>query len=198
MLFQLYLMALVMVLVTAGLFVLSAQSAGLAAADPCPVGRGLCLAPHTKMAGSPSWLALIFALVADGTLFTALVFGAFYLWISACTVATRDWLAGFARVLSRVRPATPSAMNRACHRHTTGSALPDRRMISSTADGCGTDFGTPNMLLRRVAVTDNRLKPTTIFRHDVDDNSCSHDESLNCFGNLGIARMNLTTRYRSG
>ena len=35
------------------------------------------------------------------------------------------------RVLSRVRPGTPSAMNRACHRHTTGLALPDRRMISA-------------------------------------------------------------------
>jgi len=35
------------------------------------------------------------------------------------------------RILSRVRPATPSAMNRACHRHTTGLALPDRRMISA-------------------------------------------------------------------
>jgi hypothetical protein len=41
------------------------------------------------------------------------------------------------------------------------------------------------MLLRRVAVTDNRLKPTAISRRDVDDNSCSHDESLNCFGQFG-------------
>src|SRR5262245_8532430 len=34
------------------------------------------------------------------------------------------------RVLSRSNPSTPSAMNRCCHRHTTGFALPDRRMIS--------------------------------------------------------------------
>jgi len=34
------------------------------------------------------------------------------------------------RVLSRVSPATPSAMNRACQRHTTGFDLPERRMIS--------------------------------------------------------------------
>ena len=27
--------------------------------------------------------------------------------------------------------------------------------------------------------------PTTIFRHDVDDNSYSHDESLNCVGQFG-------------
>ena len=84
MLFQLYLMALVMALVTAGLFVLSGQSAGLAHDyGPLPVGRGLSLAPHTEVAGSAPWLALIFALVADGTLFTSLVFGVFYLWISA-------------------------------------------------------------------------------------------------------------------
>jgi hypothetical protein len=34
------------------------------------------------------------------------------------------------RVLSRLSPATPSAMNRARHRHTTGFDLPERRMIS--------------------------------------------------------------------
>ncbi len=39
-------------------------------------------------------------------------------------------LPGF-RVLSRVSPATPSAMNRSYHRHTTGLALPDRRMIAA-------------------------------------------------------------------
>jgi hypothetical protein len=27
--------------------------------------------------------------------------------------------------------------------------------------------------------------PTTILWHDVDDNSYSHDESLNCFGQFG-------------
>jgi hypothetical protein len=92
-------------------------------------------------------------------------------------------------------------MNRACHRHTTGLAFagsPHDLVRAAAVGGGKDDFGAPNMLLRRVAMTDNRLKPTTIFRHDVDDNSCSHDESLNCFGNLGIARMNQTTRYRSG
>ena len=47
------------------------------------------------------------------------------------------------------------------------------------------DFGAPNVLLRRVAVARNRLKLTAIFRRDVHDNSCSHDESLNCFGHFG-------------
>ena len=31
----------------------------------------------------------------------------------------------------------------------------------------------------------NRLKLTAIFRRDVDDNSCSHSQSLNCFGPFG-------------
>ena len=84
MLFQFYLLALVMTLVTAGLFVVSAQSAGHARDyGLLPVGRGLSLPPHTEVASAPPWWALIFALVADGTLFTSLVFGVLYLWISA-------------------------------------------------------------------------------------------------------------------
>ena len=47
------------------------------------------------------------------------------------TVATGSGGLPGLRILSRVRPATPSAMNCACHRHTTGLALPDRRMISA-------------------------------------------------------------------
>ena len=39
--------------------------------------------PHTEVADAPPWLALIFTLVADGTLFTSLLFGTLYLWISA-------------------------------------------------------------------------------------------------------------------
>ena len=73
-----------MTLVTAGLFVVSGQGAGHARDyGPLPVGRGLSLPPHTEVAGAPPWWALIFALVADGTLFTSLVFGVLYLWISA-------------------------------------------------------------------------------------------------------------------
>jgi cytochrome c oxidase subunit I+III len=39
--------------------------------------------PHTEVADSPPWWALIFTLVADGTLFASLIFGTLYLWISA-------------------------------------------------------------------------------------------------------------------
>ena len=39
-------------------------------------------------------------------------------------------LAGLARLVAGQAGARPSAMNGACRRHTTGLALPDRRMIS--------------------------------------------------------------------
>ncbi len=84
MLFQLYLLALVATLVVAGLFVLAGQSAGLGRDyGPILVGHGVSVPPHTEVASSPPWWALIFALVADGTLFTCLMFGTLYLWISA-------------------------------------------------------------------------------------------------------------------
>ncbi|WP_426412389.1 cytochrome c oxidase subunit I [Bradyrhizobium ganzhouense] len=84
MLFKFYLLSLAFALVTAGLFVFAGQSAGLARDyGPLPVGRGVSVPPHTEVADAPSWLALICTLVADGTLFTSLLFGTFYLWISA-------------------------------------------------------------------------------------------------------------------
>ena len=48
-----------------------------------------------------------------------------------CTVSADSGGLPGARVLSRVSPSTPSAMNRACHLHTTHFDLPDRRMISA-------------------------------------------------------------------
>lgn len=47
-----------------------------------------------------------------------------------CTVSVGSGGMPGLRVLSRVSPSTPFAMNRACHRHTTGLDLPERRMIS--------------------------------------------------------------------
>ena len=84
MLFKFYLLSLGFALFTAGLFVLAGQSAGLSRDyGPLPVGRGVSVPPHTEAADAPAWLALICALVADGTLFTSLLFGTFYLWIAA-------------------------------------------------------------------------------------------------------------------
>jgi cytochrome c oxidase subunit I+III len=84
MLFHLYLLALAAALVVAGLFVLAGQSAGLSRDyGPMLVGHGVSVPPHTEVASSPPWWALIFALVANATLFTCLVFGTLYLWIAA-------------------------------------------------------------------------------------------------------------------
>jgi cytochrome c oxidase subunit I+III len=90
MLFKFYLLALAFAFVTFGMFIYAGQSAGLARDyGPLPVGRGVSVPPHTEVAGSPAWLALICTLVANGTLFTSLVFGVFYLWIAA-----PNWPAG--------------------------------------------------------------------------------------------------------
>jgi cytochrome c oxidase subunit I+III len=79
-----YALSLAAVLLTAGLFVLAGQSAGLERDHgSLPVGHGLSLPPHTEVDDAPPWWALIFTLVADGTLFVSLVFGTFYLWIAA-------------------------------------------------------------------------------------------------------------------
>ena len=78
------------------------------------------------------------------------------------TVAGSGCLPGL-RVLSRVSPSTPSAMNRACHRQTTGfdfaGAAHD---LSGTAalDRRQDDVGAPYMLLRRAAV---RTRPAAFF-----------------------------------
>ena len=83
-LFKTYLLSLAAALVVAGLFVYGAQKAGFPRDHgPLPVGRGLSVPPHTEVTGAPPWWALIFALVADATLFTSLVFGTLYLWIAA-------------------------------------------------------------------------------------------------------------------
>ena len=83
-LFKLYLLALALALVVVGLFVRGAQSAGLPRDyGPLPVGLGVSVPPHTEVTSTPPWWALVLALIADGTLFTSLVFGTFYLWIAA-------------------------------------------------------------------------------------------------------------------
>jgi len=84
MLFHLYALTIAAVLLTAGLFVRASQNAGLTRDHgPLPVGLGVSVPVHTEVAESPPWLALIMTLVADATSFTSLLFGTFYLWISA-------------------------------------------------------------------------------------------------------------------
>ncbi len=83
-LFKVYPLAIVAALVIVGLFLFAAQRSGHGRDyGLLPIGRGLSVPPHTEVSSAPPWLALICALVADGTLFTSLIFGTFYLWIAA-------------------------------------------------------------------------------------------------------------------
>lgn len=83
MLFKFYLLALLIVLVVFGLFIYAGQSAGLARDfGPLPIGLGDSVPPHTEVESPPSRLALVCTLIADGTLFTSLIFGVFYLWLA--------------------------------------------------------------------------------------------------------------------
>jgi hypothetical protein len=79
-------------------------------------------------------------------------------------------------------------MNRSCQApdHRLGLAGSPHDLNRAAAVGSRQDdFGAPNMLLRRVAIANNRLKPTAIFRRNLHHDSCSHNESLNCFGHFG-------------
>ena len=83
-LFKVYLLAILVTVVIAGLFIYGGQSAGHTRDyGPLPIGRGISVPPHTEVAGTPPWMAMVCTLVADGTLFASLVFGTFYLWLAA-------------------------------------------------------------------------------------------------------------------
>jgi hypothetical protein len=75
--------------------------------------------------------------------------------------------------------STPSAMDRACHRHTTGFDLPDDLGGTAAIVRRQDDDGAPHVLLRRAAVGDDRLKLTAVAARDGHHNSCSHHQSLN-------------------
>jgi len=97
------------------------------------------------------------------------------------------WLARFAHLVAR------QPINTLLHKprllaphHRLGFARPAHDLGGPAAiSGGKDDLGAPHMLLRRAAIRDDRLKPTAIHWSDVDDNSCSHEESLNCFGRFG-------------
>ncbi|MBB3772672.1 cytochrome c oxidase subunit I+III [Angulomicrobium tetraedrale] len=84
MLAKLYWLTALMAAVTIALFVFAARMAGFDRDyGRMPVGRGVSLPVHTEVVHPPAWWALVFTLVADATLFTSLVFGLLFLWISA-------------------------------------------------------------------------------------------------------------------
>jgi cytochrome c oxidase subunit I+III len=63
---------------------------------PLDIGRGESALPHTESGASPSLWAMALTLVADSTLYAALLFGGLFLWISA-----PDWPTPLAPVLGR-------------------------------------------------------------------------------------------------
>ncbi|QEE46562.1 cytochrome c oxidase subunit I [Rhizobium sp. WL3] len=66
------------------LFFLWTPSTGLKQdIGPLEVGHGERALHHQEVAQPPSWWAVVFALAADATLYTSLIFGGFFLWLSA-------------------------------------------------------------------------------------------------------------------
>lgn len=83
-LFKLYALAPVLLLVVVGLFLAWTRITG-ATEDlgPLPIGLGARTLPHWEAARPPSWWAMALALLADGTLYAARLFGALFLWLMA-------------------------------------------------------------------------------------------------------------------
>ena len=102
-------------------------------------------------------------------------------------VGRQRLLAGLARLVAR------QPLDAFCHEprlpgphHRLRFARSAHDLGGAAAVGRGeNDVGAPHVLLRRAAVRDDRLKPMAVRARDVDDNSCSHAESLNCFGRFG-------------
>ena len=96
-------------------------------------------------------------------------------------------LAGFARLVAREPfDAFGHETSLPAPHHRLGLAGSAHDLGRAAAVGrCKDDFGAPDMLLRRVGIRHNRFKPTAIVRRDLDRNSRSHHESLNCFGRFG-------------
>lgn len=114
MLFKFYPLSLAFALLTAGLFVFAGQRTGHTRDyGRLPVGCGVSVPPHTEVEDTPPWLALICTLVANGTLFTSLLFGTLYLWIAApnWTTAIRpepDLMLAFGTLLALLVAAAAS------------------------------------------------------------------------------------------
>lgn len=116
------------------------------------------------------------------------------------TVAVASGCLPGLRVLSRVSPSMPSAMNRACHRHTTGFDLPDRRMISAVPQ----PSAVARMMLARQTCFCGALRSEMIAssrwrsaRVTFTTIPALMMRACTASDNLGIVRMNQTTRCRA-
>lgn len=83
-LFKVYLLALAAALFVISLMVFTGQSAGLRKDHGfLDAGMKTTLPLHTEVSNSPPWMGICITLFANGTLFTSLIFGIFYLWLIA-------------------------------------------------------------------------------------------------------------------
>ena len=83
-LFKLYAFTPLFVIIIAGLFFLwSRQNEVREDEGPLDIGRGEAVPTHFESLKAPSHLAMIFVLAANATLYASLVFGSFFLWLSA-------------------------------------------------------------------------------------------------------------------
>ena len=79
--------------------------------------------------------------------------------------------------MSRVSPSTPSCMKRSCQRQTTVLPLPTARVMAVVPAPSAVRTmirDAPNVLLRAVAIPDDRLQASSIRRRDFDDYSLAH------------------------
>jgi cytochrome c oxidase subunit I+III len=83
-LLKLYWLAPFALLAVVALFILWTRDCGLTSdlAD-LSIGHGQALPHHYQCEKPPSYWAMVFTLAADATLFASLIFGAFFLWLSA-------------------------------------------------------------------------------------------------------------------
>src|SRR6266487_4006107 len=116
--------------------------------------------------------------------------------MTSCTVSAGSGALPGLRVLSRSKPSTPSSMNRACQVHTTGFALPDRRMISAVPQ--------PAAVARRIwarhtcfcgaqrseAIASSRWRSGRVPLTTIP---ALMTRARTASGDLGIVRMNQTT-----
>jgi cytochrome c oxidase subunit I+III len=83
-LFQAYWLALAGAAATLVMFLLWARDSELRGEHgPLPIGKGVELVVHQEAPDSPPRAAMIFALAANASLFSSLLFGALFLWLAA-------------------------------------------------------------------------------------------------------------------
>ena len=70
-----------------------------------PIGHGETAPPHWEVERPPSWWAMVFTLAADATLFSALLFGALFLWLVApnwppTAIGRIDWMLALPTIMA--------------------------------------------------------------------------------------------------